>query len=123
MYIEQMMNDQSRNIVKMETAASLEKEVSCGVVSSVSKDPEPCIRSSVRKALAKHHIAPEANDGQETINMTFNQNPDLILNVLGCLTRMGPVLVMQLKQTRQVTCPTMTSIAVSRSRGEKMEYE
>ena len=42
-------------------------------------DDEPSVRSLVKKLLSKKYIVLEANDGEEAVNMAFNQQPDLIL--------------------------------------------
>jgi two-component system response regulator VicR len=42
-------------------------------------DDEPSVRALVKKLLGKGYVVLEANDGEEAVNMAFNQKPDLIL--------------------------------------------
>lgn len=42
-------------------------------------DDEPSVRALVKKLLSKKYIVLEANDGEEAVNIAFNQKPDLIL--------------------------------------------
>ena len=42
-------------------------------------DDEPSVRALVKKLLSKNYIVLEANDGEEAVNIAFNQKPDLIL--------------------------------------------
>lgn len=42
-------------------------------------DDEPSVRSLVKKLLSKSYIVLEANNGEEAVNMAFDQKPDLIL--------------------------------------------
>ena len=42
-------------------------------------DDEPSIRTLVRRMLGEQHIVLEASDGEETIDIARQQQPDLIL--------------------------------------------
>ena len=42
-------------------------------------DAEPAVRTLVRKMLSKDYTVLEAQDGEEAVNMSRSQKPDIIL--------------------------------------------